>query len=144
MRTGGGAMTVIPKYIPANSIEDRFGFLVTAVDQEGKRHYLSRGGFQWGPIGDAEFFDDPLNAADSIKAMTEQASSGESPVAVDTIKLVKVSGIMVPTVISEADLKRRRRDAALKKLTAEEVDALGLAEVDFDEIDRKAREKRRA
>ena len=130
---------VIPKYIPANSIEDRFGFLVTALDQAGKRQYLSRGGFQWGPIADAEFFDDPLNAADSIKAMTEQASSGESPVAVDSIKLVKVSGIMVPTVISEADLRRRRRDAALKKLTAEEIDALGVAEIDFDELDRKKR-----
>ncbi|HUA52061.1 MAG TPA: hypothetical protein VMB81_07845 [Candidatus Sulfotelmatobacter sp.] len=130
---------VIPKYIPANSIEDRFGFLVTALDSAGKRQYLSRGGFQWGPIGDAEFFDDPLNAADSIKAMTEQASGGESAVAVDSIKLVRVSGIMVPTVISAADLKRRRRDAALKKLTAEEIDALGLAEADFEEQDRKAR-----
>ena len=91
---------VIPKYIPANSIEDRLGFLVTAVDQAGARLYLSRGGFQWGPIGDAEFFDDPLNAADSINAMTEQASSGESPVTVETIQLVKVIGIMIPTVIS--------------------------------------------
>lgn len=132
---------VIPKYIPANSVEDKLGFLVTAVDTEGARLYLSRGGFQWGPIGDAEFFDDPLNAADSIKAMTEQATHGESPVAVDTIQLVKVIGIMIPTVISEADLKRRRRAAALKKLTEEEVDALGLAGVDFDEI---ARKKRRA
>ena len=130
---------VIPKYIPANSIEDRLGFLVTATDGEGKRLYLSRGGFQWGPIGDAEFFDDPLNAADSIKAMTEQASSGESTVAVDSIKLVKVSGIMVPTVISEADLKRRRREAALKKLTAEEIDALGLGDADAEGADRKKR-----
>jgi hypothetical protein len=129
--------SVIPKYIPANSIEDKFGFLVTATDADGARRYLSRGGFQWGPIGDAEFFDDPLNAADSIKAMTEQASTSDSPVAVATIQLVRVSGIMVPTKISEADLKRRRRDAALKKLTVEEVDALGLAGVDFDEQERK-------
>jgi hypothetical protein len=130
---------VIPKYIPANSIEDKLGFLVTAVGTEGARLYLSRGGFQWGPIGDAEFFDDPLNAADSIKAMTEQATQGESPVAVDTIQLVKVIGIMIPTVISAADLKRRRRAAALKKLTEEEVDALGLADVDFEELERKKR-----
>ena len=132
---------VIPKYIPASSVEDKFGFLVTATDSEGKRLYLSRGGFQWGPIGDAEFFDDPLNAADSIKAMKEQASSGESPVVVDTIQLVKTIGIMIPTTISEGDLKRRRREAALKKLTVEEVDALGLAGVDFEE---QARKKRRA
>jgi hypothetical protein len=130
---------VIPKYIPANSIEDKLGFLVTALDQEGKRLYLSRGGFQWGPIGDAEFFEDPLNAADSIKAMTEQASSGESPVAVESIQLVKVIGIMIPTTISGADLRRRRRAAALKKLTVEEIEALGLADVDFDEQERKQR-----
>ncbi|MBI3517162.1 MAG: hypothetical protein HY060_24275 [Proteobacteria bacterium] len=132
---------VIPKYIPANSVEDKLGFLVTALSAEGTRLYLSRGGFQWGPIGDAEFFDDPLNAADSIKAMTEQASSGESPVAVASIQLVKVIGIMIPTVISGADLKRRRREAALKKLTVEEVDALGLTGVDFEE---QARKQRRA
>ena len=130
---------VIPKYIPANSVEDKLGFLVTALNPEGARLYLSRGGFQWGPIGDAEFFDDPLNAADSIKAMTEQASHGESPVAVESIQLVKVIGIMIPTVISAADLKRRRREAALKKLTEEEVDALGLAGVDFEEQSRKQR-----
>src|SRR5258708_15399891 len=115
---------VIPKYIPANSVEDKLGFLVTALSAEGTRLYLSRGGFQWGPIGDAEFFDDPLNAADSIKAMTEQASNGESPVAVASIQLVKVIGIMIPTVISGADLKRRLREAALNKLTVEEVEAL--------------------
>jgi hypothetical protein len=132
---------VIPKYIPANSVEDKLGFLVTALDQEGARLYLSRGGFQWGPIGDAEFFDDPLNAADSIKAMTEQASSGESPVTVETIQLVKVIGIMIPTVISDQDLRRRRREAALKKLTEEEIEALGLAGVDLDAA---ARPKRRA
>src|SRR4029077_2766308 len=109
------------------SVEDKLGFLVTALNPEGTRLYLSRGGFQWGPIGDAEFFDDPLNAADSIKAMTEQASSGESPVTVETIQLVKVIGIMIPTVISDQDLRRRRREAALKKLTDEEIDALGLA-----------------
>ena len=130
---------VIPKYIPRNSLEDKFGFLVTAVDEAGKRLYLSRGGFQWGPIGDAEFFEDPLNAADSIKAMTEQASSGESPVAVASIQLVKATGILIPTTISPGDLKRRRRDAALKKLTEEEIDALGLAGVDFEEIERKKR-----
>jgi hypothetical protein len=132
---------VIPKYIPASSVEDKLGFLVTATDPEGKRLYLSRGGFQWGPIGDAEFFDDPLNAADSIKAMKEQASSGESPVVVESIQLVKTIGIMIPTTISEADLKRRRREAALKKLTVEEVDALGLSGVDFEE---QARKQRRA
>jgi hypothetical protein len=132
---------VIAKYIPANSIEDKLGFLVTAVDQAGARLYLSRGGFQWGPIGDAEFFDDPLNAADSIKAMTEQASQGEGAVAVDTITLVKVIGVMIPTVISAQDLRRRRREAALKKLTEEEIDALGLADANFAERDR---QKRRA
>jgi hypothetical protein len=132
---------VIPKYIPANSVEDKLGFLVTAVDQAGTRLYLSRGGFQWGPIGDAEFFDDPLNAADSIKAMTEQASSGESPATVDTIQLVKAIGIMIPTVISDQDLRRRRREAALKKLTEEEIDALGLTGVEADD---RARPKRRA
>ena len=135
--------SVIPKYIPANSIEDRFGFLVVALDAAGARRYLSRGGFQWGPIGDAEFFEDPLNAADSIKAMTEQASTGDSPVAVESIQLVRVVGIMVPTKISESDLKRRRRDAALKKLTVEEVDALGLAGVDFDAADREQDRKKR-
>src|SRR5258707_9393250 len=129
---------VIPKYIPANSVEDKLGFLVTALSAEGPRLYLSRGGFQWGPIGDAEFFDDPLNAADSIKAMTEQASNGDSPVAVASIQLVKVIGIMIPTVISAGDLKRRRREAALKKLTAEEIDALGLG-VDSEEQARKQR-----
>jgi len=46
--------------------------------------------------------------------MTEQASSGESPVTVETIQLVKVTGIMIPTVISGQDLRRRRREAALK------------------------------
>ena len=130
---------VIPKYIPANSIEDKLGFLVTAVDQAGARLYLSRGGFQWGPIGDAEFFDDPLNAADSIKAMTEQASQGTGAVAVDTIQLVKVIGIMIPTVISAQDLRRRRREAALKKLTEEEIDALGLAARDGDAAERPKR-----
>ena len=133
---------VIPKYIPANSLEDKLGFLVTAVDPEGTRHYLSRGGFQWGPIGDAEFFDDPLNAADSIKAMTEQASHGESPVVVDSIQLVKVIGVMIPTEISEQDLRRRRRAAALKKLTEEEIDALGLGGVDFDAVERKHKRQR--
>jgi len=98
---------VIPKYIPRNSLEDKFGFLVTAVGEDGKRVYLSRGGFQWGPIADAEFFDDPLNAADSIH-------------------LTKVTGIMVPTVISPQDLKKRRREAALKKLTEDEIEALGV------------------
>ena len=132
---------VIPKYIPANSVEDKLGFLVTALSAEGTRLYLSRGGFQWGPIGDAEFFDDPLNAADSIKAMTEQASNGDSPVAVASIQLVKVIGIMIPTVISGGDLKRRRREAALKKLTVEEVEALGLTGIDFEE---QARKQRRA
>jgi hypothetical protein len=130
---------VIPKYIPANSIEARLGYLVTAVDQAGARLYLSRGGFQWGPVGDAEFFDDPLNAADSIKAMSEQASGGDSPVAADSIQLVRVTGIMIPTVISAEDLRKRRREAALKKLTDEEIEALGLAGVDFDEAERKKR-----
>jgi hypothetical protein len=130
---------VIPKYIPANSVEDKLGFLVTALDPDGTRLYLSRGGFQWGPIGDAEFFDDPLNAADSIKAMTEQASHGDGAVTVDTIQLVKVIGIMIPTVISGPDLRRRRREAALKKLTEEEIDALGLADADFAERDRQKR-----
>jgi hypothetical protein len=130
---------VIPKYIPANSLEDKLGFLVTAVDPNGTRLYLSRGGFQWGPIGDAEFFDDPLNAADSIKAMTEQASQGDAAVAVDSITLVKVTGIMIPTVISAQDLRRRRREAALKKLTEEEIDALGLADANSDERDRPKR-----
>ena len=117
---------VIPKYIPRNSLEDKFGFLVTAVGEDGKRVYLSRGGFQWGPIADAEFFDDPLNAADSIKAMTEQAAGGASPVKADSIHLTKVTGIMVPTVISPQDLKKRRRQAALKKLTEDEIEALGV------------------
>jgi len=130
---------VIPKYIPANSIEDKLGYLVTALDQDGARLYLSRGGFQWGPIGDAEFFDDPLNAADSIKAMKEQASQGEGTVGLDTITLVKVIGIMIPTVISAQDLRRRRREAALKKLTEEEVEALGLANSDLDARDRPQR-----
>ncbi len=130
---------VIPKYIPANSLEDRLGFLVTAVDPNGTRLYLSRGGFQWGPIGDAEFFDDPLNAADSIKAMTEQASQGDASVAVASITLVKVTGIMIPTVISAQDLRRRRREAALKKLTEEEIDALGLADANLEAGDRPKR-----
>jgi hypothetical protein len=130
---------VIAKYIPANSIEDKLGFLVTAVDQAGARLYLSRGGFQWGPIGDAEFFDDPLNAADSIKAMTEQASQGDGVVAVDSITLVKVIGIMIPTVISEQDLRRRRRAAAIKKLTEDEIEALGLKGDDEAERDRPKR-----
>ena len=130
---------VIPKYIPANSLEDRLGFLVTAVDPNGTRLYLSRGGFQWGPIGDAEFFDDPLNAADSIKAMTEQASQGDAAVAVTAITLVKVTGIMIPTVISAQDLRRRRREAALKKLTEEEIDALGLAHANLEAGDRPKR-----
>lgn len=54
------------------------------------------------------------------------------------------AGPAIRDSLREADLKRRRRDAALKKLTAEEVDALGLGEIDFEELDRKAREKRRA
>jgi hypothetical protein len=132
-------MSVLPKYIPANSIEARLGYLVTAVDPAGARLYLSRGGFQWGPVGDAEFFDDPLNAADSIKAMSEQASGGESPVAAGSIQLVRVTGIMVPTAISPEDLRKRRREAALKKLTDEEVEALGLAGVDFEKTERKKR-----
>jgi hypothetical protein len=123
---------VIPKYIPKNSLEDKFGFLVTALDEDGKRLYLSRGGFQWGPIADAEFFDDPLNAADSIKAMTEQAAGGASPIKGETIHLVKVTGIMVPTVISPHDLKKRRRAAALKKLTEDEIEALGLGAGEAD------------
>jgi hypothetical protein len=130
---------VIPRYIPANSIEDKFGFLVTAVGEDGKRVYLSRGGFQWGSIADAEFFDDPLNAADSIKAMTEQASGGASLVGAETIKLVKVNGIMVPTVISPQDLRRRRREAALKKLTEDEIAALGLGAKEADDKPAKRR-----
>src|SRR4051812_46351235 len=124
---------VIPRYIPANSIEAKFGFLVTAVGEDGTRVFLSRGGFQWGAIADAEFFEDPLNAADSIKAMTEQASGGASPVAAETIQLVKVNGIMVPTKISPQDLRRRRREAALKKLTEDEIEALGLGAKEADE-----------
>jgi hypothetical protein len=44
-------------------------------------------------------------------------------------------------VISDQDLRRRRREAALKKLTDEEIDALGLAGGD---LDAPARSKRRA
>jgi hypothetical protein len=73
--------------------------------------------------------------------MTEQASQGEGAVAVDTITLVKVIGVMIPTVISAQDLRRRRREAALKKLTEEEIDALGLAGANFDE---RERQKQRA
>lgn len=126
---------VIPRYIPANSIEDKLGFLVTAVDQAGVRLYLSRGGFQWGPIGDAEFFEDPLNAADSIKAMKEQASgdAADSQVSLESIQLVRTIGILIPTEISEQDLRKRRRAAALKKLTAEEIDALGLSQATLED-----------
>ena len=130
---------VIPKYIPRNSLEDKFGFLVTAVDDDGKRLYLSRGGFQWGPIADAEFFEDPLNAADSIKAMSEQAAGGASPVKGETIQLVKVTGIMVPTTISPSDLKKRRREAALKKLTEDEIEALGVGAGEADDKPAKRR-----
>jgi hypothetical protein len=132
---------VIPKYIPANAVEDKLGYLVTAVDQDAVRLYLSRGGFQWGPIEDAEFFGDPLNAADSIKAMKEQASGGDSPVSTESIQLVRVIGIMIPTVISETDLRKRRRAAALKKLTEEEIEALGLGK---GEEEGAGRQKRRA
>ena len=58
--------------------------------------------------------------------MTEQASGGTSPVTAESIQLVKVNGIMVPTVISPQDLKKRRREAAIKKLTEDEIEALGL------------------
>jgi hypothetical protein len=49
---------------------------------------------------------------------------------------------MIPTEISEQDLRRRRRAAALKKLTEEEIEALGLAGIDFDEIARKQSQRR--
>lgn len=116
---------VIPRYVPANTIEDKFGFLVTATTPEGGRVYLTRSG-GWGPVGSADFFDEPLNAADSIKEVKERAEGGYSEVTPDSIQLVRVVGMLIPTVISEDDLRRRRRAHALAKLTPEELEALGL------------------
>ena len=117
---------VVPRYIPANSIEDRFGYLVTAKSEDDERVYLSRGGHRWGAIGAAEFYDDPLNAAEAIKGITERGEGEIDGILLESIQLVRVIGILIPTVISEAELRKRRKAAALLKLTEEELEALGL------------------
>jgi len=58
---------VISEIHPGQLDRRSAGFLGDRVDQAGARQYLVARRLPMGPIGDAEFFDDPLNAADSIR-----------------------------------------------------------------------------
>ncbi len=130
---------VIPKYVPANSIEDKFGFLLTAVTVEETRVYWGRDG-GWGAFTEALFYTDTLDAADTLKAVNQPDQVEQDGLKPDSIQLVKVYTFLVPTVISEEDLRRKRRAAALSKLTQDEIDALGIKS---DEEDDRARFMRR-
>lgn len=116
--------SVVPRYVPANAVEDKLGFLLTALTVEEKRVYLSRIG-KWSGIGEALFFFDPVDAADSLKAAKE-TSAEELGLKENSILLVRCHGFLIPTEISEADLKRKRRETGLRKLTPDEQEALGL------------------
>jgi hypothetical protein len=134
---------VIPRYVPADTIEDKFGFLVTAKKPEGgERVYLSRGE-SWSDIGDARFYTEALHAADSIKDVKARAADGYSEVDPETIQLVRAIGMLVPTTISEYELKKQRRAEALSKLSEDEIAALGLDAVDWEAVDKKAKAARR-
>lgn len=139
---------VIPRYVPVDTIEDKFGYLVTAKRAPGEeggdsqRVYLSRGE-SWSDIGDARFYEEPLHAADSIKEMKGRAADGYSEVDLDSIQLVKAIGMLIPTVISESELRKRRRQEAISKLSEDEIEALGLNAVDWAAVDKKARASRR-
>jgi hypothetical protein len=140
---------VIPRYVPANTIEDRFGYLITAVDRDGARVYAQRHGSGWGPIGSAEFAE-PLAAADTLKAMVEagaedggQDGAMEGDAAYSSIQLVRAIGFLIPTIISGEELRKKRREAALAKLTPDELDALGLANFDFAAQDKQRQRGRR-
>jgi hypothetical protein len=132
---------VVPRYVPANTIEERFGFLVTAEKTEGGRVYLARSG-GWSDIGDARFYDEPLHAADGLKEMRERAADGYSDVNVDTIELVRVVGMLIPTTISEAELRKQRRAEAMSKLSQDEIEALGLDKVNFEAMEKADARKR--
>lgn len=116
---------VIPRYVPSNSIEDRFGFMVTGQTSDGQRVYLSRSG-DWSGVQDAEFFPEPLYAADGLKEVREEERLAADGIIPDSVTLVRVVAILIPTEISEDDLRRKRREAALAKLTPDELEALGL------------------
>lgn len=131
---------VVPRYVPANTIEERFGFLVTAEKAEGGRVYLARGG-HWSDIADARFYDEPLHAADGLKEMREQSSDGE--VNLESIELVRVVGMLIPTTISEAELRKQRRAEAMSKLSQDEIEALGLDKVNFEALEKAERAARR-
>lgn len=133
---------VVPRYVPANTIEERFGFLVTAEKTEGGRVYLSRGG-SWSDVADAQFYSEPLHAADGLKDMRERAADGDSDVNIDTIQLVRVVGMLIPTTISEAELRKQRRAEAMSKLSQDEIEALGLDKVNFDALEKAANRARR-
>lgn len=122
--------SVVPRYVPANAVEDKLGFLLTALTLEDKRVYLSRIG-KWSGIGEALFFFDPVDAADSLKAAKE-ANMEELGIKEDSILLVRCHGFLIPTEISEADLKRKRRESGMKKLTQDEIEALGLTPKEDD------------
>lgn len=116
---------VVPRYVPANAFEDKFGFLVTAKTVEGDRVYLTRIG-KWGGIGEALFFLETLDAADTMKAINQEDMLVADGIDPASVTLVRVHAFLVPTTISEADLRRKRKEQALKKLTAEEIEAIGL------------------
>lgn len=119
---------VVPRYVPADSIEDRLGYLVTAVTPEGARRYLGRDHESWGGAAEALFFEQALEAADALKEARAVAETAEAagPVEHASIQLVRVLALLVPTEISQAELRKRRKEAALAKLTADEIEALGL------------------
>lgn len=116
---------VIPRYVPANSIEDKLGFLITGKTTDGDRVYLTRIG-KWGGIGEALFFLETLDAADSLKAIKIEETLQADGIDPASVTLVRVHAFLVPTVISEADLRRKRKEQALRKLTPEEIEAIGL------------------
>ncbi len=116
---------VIPRYVPANSIEDKLGFLITGKTSTGQRVYLTRIG-KWGGIGEALFFLEMLDAADSLKAINIEETLLADGIDPASITLVRVHAFLVPTVIGEADLRRKRKEQALRKLTPEEIEAIGL------------------
>lgn len=117
---------VIPKYVPANASEDRFGFLVAAkTAEDGARVYLSRDG-DWSGVADAMFFAQAILAADELKEASDPERLESAGIAPDSIGLMRVVAFLIPTEISESELRQKRREMAVSKLTDDELEALGM------------------
>lgn len=132
--------TVIPRYVPSNTIEDKFGFLITAVSAEGVRVYLRQDEEGWGPITEALFYQETLQAADAMKAAQTEDRLADDGIDLASLKLVKVIGLMVPTSISEDELRKKRRESAMAKLTPDEIEALGIDPAVWAEQERRRRQ----